>query len=476
MTNPTRLFDIPYLQNQEFPLEDALVTKVNGVWQKTSTQEYIDKANAVSRALLRLGIKKNDKIAVISSNNQTKWNIADIGILQIGAQNVPIYPTIAAEDYHYILSHSESVYCIVSDQEVYDKLISVKEQLPFLKDIYSFDVIEGCKNFDDLLTLGMDFGNQDEVENLKSSIDENHLATLIYTSGTTGKPKGVMLSHNNILANALGSTERVPFKRSDRYRALSFLPICHVFERMLIYLYQYNAVSIYYAESIDKMGENLKEVKPNVMTVVPRLLEKVYDKIFTTGSALTGIKKKIFFWALELGFKYEPYNRNIFYDLQLNIARKLVFKKWQEALGGEIKIIVSGSAALQPRLTRVFNAAGIPVVEGYGLTETSPVIAVNDRRNKGMKIGTVGRPLSNVEVKIAEDGEILCKGSNIMIGYYKDEEKTQEAMQGGYFHTGDIGDIDKEGFLRITDRKNEIFKTNGGKYISPKMIEKTIKQ
>jgi long-chain acyl-CoA synthetase len=476
MTNPTRLFDIPYLQNQEFPLEDALVTKVNGVWQKTSTQEYIDKANAVSRALLRLGIKKNDKIAVISSNNQTKWNIADIGILQIGAQNVPIYPTIAAEDYHYILSHSESVYCIVSDQEVYDKLISVKEQLPFLKDIYSFDVIEGCKNFDDLLTLGMDFGNQDEVENLKSSIDENHLATLIYTSGTTGKPKGVMLSHNNILANALGSTERVPFKRSDRYRALSFLPICHVFERMLIYLYQYNAVSIYYAESIDKMGENLKEVKPNVMTVVPRLLEKVYDKIFTTGSALTGIKKKIFFWALELGFKYEPYNRNIFYDLQLNIARKLVFKKWQEALGGEIKIIVSGSAALQPRLTRVFNAAGIPVVEGYGLTETSPVIAVNDRRNKGMKIGTVGRPLSNVEVKIAEDGEILCKGSNIMIGYYKDEEKTQEAMQGGYFHTGDIGDIDKEGFLRITDRKKEMFKPSGGKYIAPQMIENTMKQ
>jgi long-chain acyl-CoA synthetase len=224
------------------------------------------------------------------------------------------------------------------------------------------------------------------------------------------------------------------------------------------------------------MGENLKEVKPNVMTVVPRLLEKVYDKIFTTGSALTGIKKKIFFWALELGFKYEPYNRNIFYDLQLNIARKLVFKKWQEALGGEIKIIVSGSAALQPRLTRVFNAAGIPVVEGYGLTETSPVIAVNDRRNKGMKIGTVGRPLSNVEVKIAEDGEILCKGSNIMIGYYKDEEKTQEAMQGGYFHTGDIGDIDKEGFLRITDRKKEMFKTSGGKYIAPQMIENTMKQ
>ncbi|TDS64190.1 AMP-dependent synthetase/ligase [Myroides indicus] len=476
MINPTRLFDIPYLQNQEFPLEDALVTKVNGVWQKTSTQEYIDKANAVSRALLRLGIKKNDKIAVISSNNQTKWNIADIGILQIGAQNVPIYPTIAAEDYHYILSHSESVYCIVSDQEVYDKLISVKEQLPFLKDIYSFDVIEGCKNFDELLALGMDSGNQDEVDNLKSSINENHLATLIYTSGTTGKPKGVMLSHKNILANALGSTERVPFKRSDRYRSLSFLPICHVFERMLIYLYQYNAVSIYYAESIDKMGENLKEVKPNVMTVVPRLLEKVYDKIFTTGSALTGIKKKIFFWALELGFKYEPYERGFFYNLQLNIARKLVFKKWQEALGGEIKIIVSGSAALQPRLTRVFNAAGIPVVEGYGLTETSPVIAVNDRRNKGMKIGTVGRPLSNVEVKIAEDGEILCKGSNIMIGYYKDEEKTQEAMQGGYFHTGDIGDIDKEGFLRITDRKKEMFKTSGGKYIAPQMIENTMKQ
>ncbi|MEC4116408.1 long-chain fatty acid--CoA ligase [Myroides phaeus] len=476
MVNPTRLFDIPYLQNAQFPLEDALVTKVNGKWEKTSSQEYINKANALSRALLRLGIKENEKIAVISGANQTKWHLLDIGLLQIGAQNVPIYPTIAAEDYQYIISHSEATYCVVSDQEIYDKLMSVKEELPLLKEVYSFDQIEGCKNFDVLFELGADESNQADVERIKDTITGDHLATLIYTSGTTGKPKGVMLSHTNLLANVTGSWDRVPFTREEKYRGLSFLPICHVFERMITYLYQYSGVSIYFAESIEKMGENMKEVKPNVMTVVPRLLEKVYDKIFTTGSALTGFKKRAFFWALELGFRYKPYNRGLFYNIQLGIARKLVFKKWQEALGGEMKIIVCGSAALQPRLSKVFNAAGLPVMEGYGLTETSPVIAVNDKRNGGLRSGTVGRPIGNVEVKIAEDGEILCKGPNVMLGYYKDEEKTNSVIKNGYFHTEDIGRIDEDGFLHITDRKKEMFKTSGGKYVAPQMIENRMKQ
>ncbi len=476
MMNPTRLFDIPYLQKEQFPLEDALVTKVNGKWEKTSSQEYINKANVLSRALLRLGIKENDKIAVISSTNQTKWHLLDIGILQIGAQNVPIYPTIAAEDYQFILSHSEASYCIVSDQEIYDKLVSVKAELPLLKDVFSFDKIEGCKNYDELFEMGIDDSNQADVERIKDSITGDHLATLIYTSGTTGRPKGVMLSHTNLLANVTGSWDRVPFTRDEKYRGLSFLPICHVFERMITYLYQYSGVAIYFAESIEKMGENMKEVKPNVMTVVPRLLEKVYDKIFTTGSALTGFKKRAFFWALDLGFRYKPYNRGFFYNVQLGLARKLVFKKWQEALGGNMKIIVCGSAALQPRLSKVFNAAGLPVMEGYGLTETSPVIAVNDKRKGGLRSGTVGRPLSNVEVKIAEDGEILCKGPNVMLGYYKDEEKTNSVIKDGYFHTEDIGRIDEDGFLHITDRKKEMFKTSGGKYVAPQMIENRMKQ
>ncbi|MEK6450524.1 MULTISPECIES: AMP-dependent synthetase/ligase [unclassified Myroides] len=476
MVNPTRLFDIPYLQNAQFPLEDALVTKVNGKWEKTSSQEYINKANALSRALLRLGIKENEKIAVISGANQTKWHLLDIGLLQIGAQNVPIYPTIAAEDYQYIISHSEATYCVVSDQEIYDKLMSVKAELPLLKEVYSFDQIEGCQNFDVLFELGADESNQADVDRIKDTITGDHLATLIYTSGTTGRPKGVMLSHTNLLANVTGSWDRVPFTRDEKYRGLSFLPICHVFERMITYLYQYSGVSIYFAESIEKMGENMKEVKPNVMTVVPRLLEKVYDKIFTTGSALTGFKKRAFFWALELGFRYKPYNRGLFYNIQLGVARKLVFKKWQEALGGEMKIIVCGSAALQPRLSKVFNAAGLPVMEGYGLTETSPVIAVNDKRNGGLRSGTVGRPIGNVEVKIAEDGEILCKGPNVMLGYYKDEEKTNSVIKNGYFHTEDIGRIDEDGFLHITDRKKEMFKTSGGKYVAPQMIENRMKQ
>jgi long-chain acyl-CoA synthetase len=476
MVSITRLFDFPYYQQESYNLPVALATKKNGVWEKTSSQEYIAKANAVSRALLRMGVKKDDKIALITSNNRTEWNIMDIGILQTGAQNVPIYPTISEEDYEYILNHSGSIYCFVSDTEVLRKVNAIKANVPTLKEVYTFDEIAGAKHWSELLTLGADESNQAEVEALKDSIKTDDLATIIYTSGTTGKPKGVMLSHKNIVSNVLDSAPRIPFD-AGKSTALSFLPICHIFERMILYIYQYYGVSVYFGESIDKISDNLKEVQPTVITAVPRLLEKVYDKIYAKGGELTGIKKKLFFWAIDLGLKYEPYGANGFwYEFQLKIARKLIFSKWKEGLGGKLDLMVSGSAALQPRLTRVFAAAEIPVMEGYGLSETSPVIAVNDQRNKGFKIGTVGKVIRNVEVKIAEDGEILCKGPNVMLGYYKDQEKTDEALKDGYFHTGDIGEIDKEGFLKITDRKKEMFKTSGGKYIAPQLIENAMKQ
>ncbi|WP_396148635.1 AMP-dependent synthetase/ligase [Flavobacterium sp.] len=476
MIQITRLFDFPYYQLAKNNVPDCLVTKYNGEWVKTSTQEYIDKANAVSRAFIRLGVQKNDKIALISSTNRTEWNIFDIGSLQVGAQTVPIYPTIASEDYEYILNHSESSYCIVSDQVVYDKLIAIKNNVPTLKDIYSFDEISGCKNWKELLALGSDTSNQDLVEDRKNNVKPEELATIIYTSGTTGRPKGVMLSHNNIVSNVLDSAPRIPFAEGTSV-ALSFLPICHIFERVILYIYQYYSVSVYFAESIEKLTDNLKEVHPNVMTVVPRLLEKVYDKIYGKGAELSGIKKTLFFWAINLGLRYKPYRQNgWWYEKQLGIARKLIFSKWKEALGGNLDVMVSGSAALQPRLARVFAAAGIPVMEGYGLTETSPVISVNDMRNGLFRIGTVGKLIKNVEVKIAEDGELLCKGPNVMMGYYKDQTLTNEVIKDGYFHTGDIGEFDSDGFLRITDRKKEMFKTSGGKYIAPQLIENRLKQ
>ena len=476
MNQITRLFEFPYHQLEKYKLSDALVTKYNGEWIKTSTQEYLDKANALSRGLLRLGVEKNDKIAIISSNNRTEWHITDIGALQTGAQTVPMYPTISAEDYEYILNHSESKYVFVSDKEVYDKLISIKANVPSLKEIFSYNEIAGCKNWKEILELGADTSNQEEVEKRKDEIATTDLATIIYTSGTTGRPKGVMLTHQNIVSDVLMSAPRVPLRDGDT-RALSFLPICHIFERMLTYLYQYYGISIYFAESIEKISDNLKEVHPHVMSVVPRLLEKVYDKIYAKGADLTGIKKKLFFWALDLGMDYKPYNENGgWYEFKLKIARKLIFSKWQEALGGELELLVCGSAALQTRLSKVFCAAGIPVMEGYGLTETSPVISVNDMRNRGFKVGTVGKVLEGVEVKIAEDGEILCKGPNVMVGYYKDEAQTNDVKKDGYFHTGDIGEIDSEGFLKITDRKKEMFKTSGGKYIAPQMLENHFKQ
>ena len=476
MQEITRLFDFPYYQLEKFNLKKSLVTKYNGEWVATSTQEYIDKANAISRALLRLGVKPNDKIALISMANRTEWNIMDIGILQIGAQNVPIYPTISEEDYAYVLNHSEAKYVFVSCTEVFDKVNAVKANTPHLKDVYSFDVLENCKNWSEILELGTDTANQNEVEKLKDKVKPDDLATLIYTSGTTGRPKGVMLTHNNVVSNAIESSKRLPIDYGNT-TCFSFLPVCHIYERMMMYLYQYAGVTIYFAESMDKISDNLKECAPHVMTAVPRLLEKVYDKIIAKGTELTGIKKKLFFWAVEVGLKYEPYGQNgWWYEQQLAMARKLIFSKWKDGLGGNLSLIASGSAALQPRLARIFNAAGFGVMEGYGLTETSPVVSVNDMRDGGFKIGTVGKLLANTEVKIAEDGEICVKGPQVMLGYYKDAEKTAEVIKDGYFHTGDIGEIDTDGFLKITDRKKEMFKTSGGKYVAPQLLENRFKQ
>ena len=475
MKEITRLFDFPYHQLKNHPLEACLVTKQNGEWIKTSTQEFVNKANAISRALLKLGVNKDDKIAVISSTNRTEWHILDIGVLQIGAQNIPIYPTISAEDYQYILNHSDSTYCFVSDEEVLAKINQVKHNTN-LKEVYSFNHIKGCKHYSELFELGQDTSNQDEVENRKNKVKPNDLATIIYTSGTTGKPKGVMLSHWNITSNALDCRSRVPLKGNDT-RVMSFLPICHIYERLLIYVYIYSGTSIYFAEGLDKIGDNAKEVKPNLMSVVPRLLEKVYDKIIAKAEELPTIKKAIFYWAVRLAEQWEPYQKNgWFYEFKLKIADKLVFNKWREALGGELYTMVSGSAPLQPRLARIFCAAGMKVMEGYGLTETSPVISVGKYDNNLLKIGTVGKPIDNVTVKIAEDGEILIKGPNVMLGYYKNPEKTASVMTGDYFHTGDKGEIDADGFLKITGRKKEMFKTSGGKYIIPTLLENDLKQ
>ena len=473
---PTRLFDFLSYQLKHRPLDRALNTKHNGEWKSTSSAEYASSANLISAAFLNLKIKPQDKIAMISSNNRSEWCIIDIGILQAGAINVPIYPTISENDYDYILNHSESKYCFVSDQEVYNKVIAIKKNVKNLIEIYSFDDIPGCKNWTELLILGENNLNEELLNKTKDAVKPDALATIIYTSGTTGIPKGVMLSHQNVVSNVLSASKRLPLE-IGKSTALSFLPICHIFERVILYIYLYNGIKVYFAESIETISDDLRDVKPEVMTAVPRLLEKVYDKIYAKGEELTGIKKKLFYWAVEIGLQFEPYAQNGFwYEIKLKIAKKLILSKWQEALGGNLKLIASGSAALQPRLARVFSAAGMILVEGYGLTETSPVISVNDLRKGGFRIGSVGKVIDDVTVKIAEDGEILCKGPNIMMGYYKEIEKTKEVMTGDFFHTGDIGLIDDDGFLKITDRKKEMFKTSGGKYIAPQVIENQMKQ
>lgn len=468
-----RLFDIPYYQNEKFPQKDAFVDKVVGEWVQVSTQDYIDHANSVSRSLIKLGIQPGDKIAMIS-NNRSEWNICDIGIQQVGAISVPVYPTIDSDSYAYIFNDASVKLCIVSDQELADKVNAIKSEVATLDEIYSFVDCKGAINWK-TLHEGPNAELDAELEKRKAAINGDDLVTLIYTSGTTGNPKGVMLTHNNLLSNVKACEPRLPVGQDAK--SLSFLPVCHVFERMLLYLYQYTGVSIYFAESLDTIGDNLKEIKPDVFTAVPRLLEKVFDKIVAKGDELTGIKRKLFFWALDLGEEFDVRGKSGMYKFKLKIARKLIFSKWQEALGGNVKAIACGSAALQPRLARVFYAAGIPVMEGYGLTETSPVISVNMEKDNKIMFGTTGTVIDKVTVKIAEDGEILVKGPNVMVGYYNKPEKTAEVIDAeGWFHTGDIGELVDGEFLKITDRKKEIFKTSGGKYIAPQVMENKFKE
>ena len=470
---PTRLFDF-LAQQLEQPLDKCLNTKYNGKWEATSTQEFYNKVQQASRKLLQMGVKHGDKVALISTNNRTEWCIMDHAVLVLGATTVQIYPTITGPEYEYVLTHSESRFCFISDAEIFEKLNIVAKNT-MLEGIYSFEEVKGCDSWT-MLFENDDPSLQDKVEEAKAAVKPEDLATIIYTSGTTGLPKGVMLSHNNVVSNVLSATQKLPLTK-DKNVALSFLPVCHIFERVILYIYYHNSIEIHFAESIEKISENINEVHPYFMTAVPRLLEKVYDKIYARGAELTGIKQKLFYWAVELGLKYEPYGQNGFiYEMKLAIARKLIFSKWKEALGGNLELISSGSAALQPRLARVFSAAGMTIAEGYGMTESSPVITVSEEANRGNKFGAVGRTIDGVEIKIAKDGEILCKGPNVMQGYYKDPEKTAETIVDGYLHTGDIGEIDADGFLKITDRKKELFKTSGGKYIAPQLIENQMKQ
>ncbi len=470
-----RIFDIPYLQKEKFPKEDCIASKVNGAWVKISTQEFISTAENLAYGFLDAGIKKGDAISTVCSNNRIEWNFVDLAILMIGAVHVPVYPTISDDDFKFIFKDAEIKYVFVSDEKLYNKISVIAKDIPTIKNVHTFNEVVGATHWKELLSIGEKNPQPERLESIKRSISPADLATMIYTSGTTGTPKGVMLSHSNLVSNVLASKVFVPVREDGR--ALSFLPLCHVYERMLNYLYQYLGISIYYAESIDTIGDNLKEVKPKVFVAVPRVLEKIYDKVIAAGNNLTGIKKKLFFWAVDLGLRYELDHANgWWYDFQLSIATKLVFSKWQAAIGGNVKVVASGSAPLQPRLQRIFWAAGIPILEGYGLTETSPVISVNRLGKGNTKFGTVGPLIPDVEVKIADDGEILCKGPNVMMGYYKRPDLTMEAIdRDGWFHTGDIG-VFKDKFLMITDRKKELLKTSGGKYIAPQPIENKLKE
>ena len=470
----TRVFDCIEYQKNNYPQDKSLVYKEKNNWKSYSSQDFITISNNVSRSLLKLGLKPNDKVAIIVPVNQPKWHFLDIGILQIGAQNVPLYATLSEKDYQYVLNHSDSKYCFIAGDDIYEKVKKVLDKTQ-LKEVFRIDS-QSDIGWESFLKLGKDETSQAKVEELKKSIKPKDLATIIYTSGTTGTPKGVMLSHHNIVENIKATADRLNIEGPGK-KTISYLPVSHVFERTAGYYSQMMGFSTYFAESIELLGDNIREVRPSMMAVVPRLLEKIFDKIVDKGSNLTGLKKRLFFWALELGEKYEPYEKNgSWYHFKLKIARKLIFVKWQEALGNNLEFMISGSAPLQPRLIKVFTAAGIPVYEGYGMTESSPGATLNDLRNNSLKIGTVGKALKGIEIKIADDGEILMKGHCIMQGYYKRDDLTAETIKNGYLHSGDIGEIDSEGFLKITDRKKEIFKTSGGKYIAPTVIESQLKK
>ena len=473
MANVTRIFDIPRRQKELFSKKDALLSKVNGSWKAWSTEEFIDSATLMSKGLLEKGLNQGDCVAMISSN-RPEWNISDLAMLQVGIINVPIYTTLSESEISFILNDCKAKMVIAGDKALFQKVSNIKHSVSSLIEIISFDKIEGVTNYEDVLAIGKK--SNISIEEIMDKIHPSDLATILYTSGTTGTPKGVMLTHDNIVSNVIACEHLCPVGSTDR--ALSFLPLCHSYERMLTYLYMFIGVSIYYAESMDKIADNLKEINPQVFSTVPRLLEKVYDRIVNKGKELKGIKRFLFFWALDLGLKYEKDGKNgSWYEWQLKLANKLIFSKWREALGGKVKVIASGGAALQPRLAKVFWSAQIPVLEGYGLTETSPVISVNNLEKNGSAFGTVGPVIKGVEVKIAEDGEILCKGPNIMKGYFNRPDLTAEVIdQDGWFHTGDIGCFIENHFLKITDRKKEIFKTSGGKYVAPQALENKFKE
>lgn len=469
-----RLFDLIPHQIKKHPLEIAFAGKEDGRWITHSSQDFKKTVDLISFGLLAKGIGANDKVAIIS-NNRPEWNFTDLGVLQTGAVDVPIYPTISEHDLKFILEDAEVRMIFVSTEELFQKVKKIASSLPNLPAIYTYNKVSGATHWSDLLEAGKQNQDHGKLETIKSAIKPNDLATILYTSGTTGNPKGVMLSHHNLVSNFISVQYLPPVAAGEK--VLSFLPLNHIYERMLTYLYMYLCTSVWYAESMDTIGDNIREVKPVAFSAVPRLIEKVYDKIVAKGAELTGIKRNLFYWALNLGLKYDPnVDGGMLYNLQLNLANKIIFPKWREALGGNLKAIVSGGAALNPRLARIFYAARIPILEGYGLTETSPVISVNTLVNNGMAIGTVGRVIDGVSVQIAGDGEILCKGPNLMLGYYKRPDLTAEAIDAeGWYHTGDIGEWvgDK---LKITDRKKEIFKTSGGKYIAPQNIENKLKE
>ncbi len=471
-----RLFDILEIQKQKYNLSLSLITKYKGNWQATSSEQLINDIHNLSKALLDFGIKPNDKIAIITDRSRTEWHITDYAIMQIGAVNVPIYDSTSVYDMQYIFNHAEVKYCFVSNETLLNKVNSFKQNTPTLIDIFCFDKVANANNFKDVLFLGSKLNTDSDVNSIKNIINSNDLATIIYTSGTTDKPKGVMLSHNNIISNINALQKFLPVL-NENPKSLSFLPVSHIFERMMIYLYQVNGISVYFAESIETISSDISIVKPEIITAVPRLIEKIHDRIIAKGKELGSIKRKLFNWALELGYKFEYDGINgKKYEKNLSRARKLIFKKWHEALGGNIKVIYCGSSKLAPKLMRIFGAAGFNLMDGYGLTETSPVVSGNSPHPNGAKIGTIGKPLHNLDVKIADDGEILVKGPSVMLGYYKDIEKTKQTIINGYFKTGDLGKLDSDGFLYITGRKKETFKTSGGKYISPDKIEIELKK
>lgn len=471
-----RTFDIIEWNKEKYPRNDMYAGKKDKEWIKYSVEEVSNYVNWVSYGLLSMGYKKGDKVATISGN-KPEWNFVDLGVAQAGLIHVPIYPTISTEEYDYILEHSDVKVIFIGNRTIYSKVSPIVSKIQNLKDIFSFDPVEGVRSFDELIEAGKRDAAKyhDELNRIKESINPEDLVTIIYTSGTTGNSKGVMLSHKNLVSNAITTSKA--HHLGYGHRAISFLPLCHVYERMVNYHFQYKGISIYYVENMGTVSEVVKEVKPHIFNTVPRLLEKIYDNILGKGRNLPWIKKKIFFWAVDLGLKFRLKGNSKFYKFRLKIARKLIFSKWKEALGGELQVMVSGGAALQSRLEKIFWAAGLPVIQGYGLTETSPVIAVNPFRVDEIGFGTVGPVIENVEVKIADDGEILTRGENLMMGYYKAPELTSEVIdEDGWFHTGDIGVIEDGKFLKITDRKKEMFKLSAGKYIAPQVIENKIKE